>query len=110
MWSRSACSSSQGRARPRLDTKLPAGTVIFLALLVLSVGFAARGILFCHQRPTVLDVAPSGSPPLAAGAFALLGLALLIALAMRGTDRGAWPRASWLYRLQRRLALKGRPE
>jgi PiT family inorganic phosphate transporter len=59
--------------RPELDAKQHWLTgVIFIGLLVLGVGFAVRGISS--------DMATAGTPPLAIGTFALLGLALLIAL------------------------------
>jgi PiT family inorganic phosphate transporter len=58
---------------PNLDAKPHvAGIVIFLALLVLGIGFAVHGIQ--------ADMNAAGAPPLAIGAFLLLGLALLIAL------------------------------
>jgi len=59
--------------RPTLDTKSHwMGGVIFIGLLVLGIGFAVRGIWG--------DMSVAGTPPLAIGTFALLGLALLIAL------------------------------
>ena len=59
--------------RPNLNAKPhPAGIVVFLALLILGIGFAVHGLLS--------DMNQAGGPPLAIGAFALLGLALLIAL------------------------------
>ena len=62
------------RSGPNLDAKPhAAGIVVFLALLVLGIGFAVHGILS--------DMQAAGSPPLATSAFALLSLALLIALA-----------------------------
>jgi PiT family inorganic phosphate transporter len=61
------------RAGPQLNGKPhPAGIVLFLALLLLGIGFAVHGI---HA-----DMQAAGAPPLAVGAFAMLGLALLIAL------------------------------
>ncbi len=61
------------RRGPNLDGKPHwIGIVVFLALLVLGIGFTVRGIS--------ADMAHSGSPPLAIGTFLLLGLALLIAL------------------------------
>ena len=66
--------TAPARHGPNLDSRQhPAGIVIFLALLVLGIGFAVHGIAD--------DMKAAGSPPLATGAFALLGLALLIALA-----------------------------
>ncbi len=59
--------------RPELDVKHHwAGAVIFFALLVLGIGFLVHGIS--------ADMSQAGTPPLAVGAFLLLGLALLIAL------------------------------
>jgi PiT family inorganic phosphate transporter len=61
------------RTGPHLDAKPhPAGIVVFLALLLVGIGFAVHGIQ--------ADMQAAGAPPLAIGAFALLGLALLIAL------------------------------
>jgi PiT family inorganic phosphate transporter len=60
-------------SRPVLDAKPhSAGIIIFLALLVLGIGFAVHGIS--------ADMSAANTPPLATGAFLLLGLALLIAL------------------------------
>ena len=58
---------------PALETK-PQGAAIavFVGLLALGIGLAVRGI--------TIDVDASHTPPIALGAFALLGLALLIAL------------------------------
>ena len=59
--------------RPDLNAKPHwAGIVVFLALLVIGLGFVVRGISG--------DMHQAGAPPLAVGAFLLLGLALLIAL------------------------------
>jgi PiT family inorganic phosphate transporter len=59
--------------RPQLDAKPHwLGAVIFFGLLILGVGFAVHGIS--------TDMSEAGTPPLAIGTFALLGLALLIAL------------------------------
>jgi PiT family inorganic phosphate transporter len=59
--------------RPDLDAKPHiAGIVVFLGLLILGIGFAVHGISS--------DMNAAGAPPLATGTFALLGLALLIAL------------------------------
>jgi PiT family inorganic phosphate transporter len=60
-------------AGPALDTKpQAAGVAVFVGLLVLGLGFAIRGI--------AVDLDAAQAPPIAIGAFALLGLALLIAL------------------------------
>jgi PiT family inorganic phosphate transporter len=60
-------------SRPQLDAKNHwlAG-VIFIGLLIIGLGFAVHGISS--------DMSAAGTPPLAVGTFALLGLALLIAL------------------------------
>jgi PiT family inorganic phosphate transporter len=59
--------------RPQLDAKQHwLGGVIFIGLLILGIGFAVHGI--------TADMDTAGTPPLAIGTFALLGLALLIAL------------------------------
>ncbi len=61
-------------ARPSLDVRPHfIAIVVFVALLALGIGFAVHGIS--------ADMAAANTPPLATGAFALLGLALLIALA-----------------------------
>ncbi len=67
------CSMSETvLSRPQLEAKpQAAGIALFVALIVLGLGFAARSI--------VADVDAAGAPPLAVGAFVLLGLALLIA-------------------------------
>jgi PiT family inorganic phosphate transporter len=60
-------------AGPSLNSKPHwAGIVVFVALLVLGLGFAVHGISS--------DMTAAGAPPLAIGAFLLLGTALLIAL------------------------------
>jgi PiT family inorganic phosphate transporter len=60
-------------ARPDLDAGSHfAGIIVFLALLVFGIGYTVRGLS--------IDIGDSGAPPLAIGAFILLGLALLIAL------------------------------
>ena len=60
-------------ARPNLDARPHrSGAVIFIVLLLLGLGFTVRGLLG--------DMNAAGTPPLAIGAFVLLGLALLIAL------------------------------
>ncbi len=59
--------------RPPLDAKPQAASIVlFVALLLLGVGFAVHGI--------TKDMNAANTPPLAIGAFVLLGLALLIAL------------------------------
>ena len=59
--------------RPNLDGGTHfAGIVVFIALLVFGVGFTIRGLS--------MDIDAAQTQPLALGAFALLGLALLIAL------------------------------
>jgi inorganic phosphate transporter, PiT family len=65
----------QGRRsyRPHLDTKPTIATVIiFLALLAAGILVALYGL--------TSDIGASATPPLAIGVFALLGIALLIAL------------------------------
>ncbi len=63
-------SSSHG---PKLDgTMHPAGIVLFLLVLTGGLGYAGANL--------IADMQAAGQPPLAIGAFALLGLALLIAL------------------------------
>jgi PiT family inorganic phosphate transporter len=60
-------------AGPALESKpQAAGVAVFVGLLALGLGFAVRGI--------IVDMDVAQAPPLALGAFALLGLALLIAL------------------------------
>ena len=62
------------RTGPRLDHRLhPAATIGFLAVLAAGLAYAGYNL--------VADMRQAGQPPLAVGAFALLGLALLIALA-----------------------------
>jgi PiT family inorganic phosphate transporter len=59
--------------RPDLDGGTHfAAIIIFFVLLLLGLGFTVHGLMG--------DMDSSGAPPLAIGAFALLGLALLIAL------------------------------
>ena len=60
--------------RPNLDggTHL-AGILIFVSMLAIGLGYTLRGLLG--------DINASGAPPLAIGAFVLLGIALLTALA-----------------------------
>ena len=59
--------------RPQLEAKPQAAAIaVFVGLIVLGLGFAIRSI--------VAEVEAAGAPPLAIGAFLLLGLALLIAL------------------------------
>ena len=61
---------SQG---PRMDHAVhPAGVITFLLILVAGLGYAVVSL--------VTDMNAVGESPLAIGAFALLGLALLIAL------------------------------
>jgi len=62
------------RRGPDLDAKPHASVgIIFIALLLIGVGFVVQGLLH--------DISEAGAPPLATGAFVLLGLALLIAFA-----------------------------
>ena len=59
--------------RPNLDAGTHfSGIIIFVALLFIGLGFTVRGL--------VGDISAVGTPPLAIGAFILLGIALLIAL------------------------------
>jgi PiT family inorganic phosphate transporter len=59
--------------RPNLDAGTSfAGIIIFVALLLVGIGFSLHGLLG--------DMSAAGTPPLAVGAFILLGIALLIAL------------------------------
>jgi PiT family inorganic phosphate transporter len=46
--------------------------LIIVALVLIGLGFTVRGL--------VTDIGASGAPPVATGAFVMLGLALLIAL------------------------------
>jgi inorganic phosphate transporter, PiT family len=60
--------------RPKLEGNVGwIGAIVFIALLLLGLGFVVRGL--------TSDIDVSGTPPLALGVFGLLGLALLIALA-----------------------------
>ena len=60
-------------ARPNLDSRPHfSGAIVFVILLAAGVFFVVRGLLS--------DVNAANTPPLALGAFALLGIALLIAL------------------------------
>jgi PiT family inorganic phosphate transporter len=60
-------------ARPNLDTKPhAAGGIVFLVLLVFGVGYTLHGLIG--------DIDAAHTPAVAIGAFALLGIALLIAL------------------------------
>jgi PiT family inorganic phosphate transporter len=60
-------------ARPNLDTKPHiGGAIIFIVLLGVGAGFVLNGIV------SAIDA--SHTPPIAVGAFVLLGIALLIAL------------------------------
>jgi PiT family inorganic phosphate transporter len=61
-----------GRGAPRLDHKTsPIGAIVFFCLLAAGIGYGIHGLL---------DDIASVHEPLALGVFALLGLALLIAL------------------------------
>lgn len=60
-------------ARPRLDTRPHiSGAIIFIILLGVGIGFVLNGI--------ISDIDAAHTPPVAIGAFVLLGIALLIAL------------------------------
>jgi PiT family inorganic phosphate transporter len=60
-------------ARPNLDTRPhAAGAIVFAALLAVGVGYTLNGLLG--------DIEAAHTPPVAIGAFVLLGIALLIAL------------------------------
>ena len=60
-------------ARPHLDQKAPiAGALVFFGLLLVGVLFMVYGLM--------ADISEAGTPPLAIGAFVLLGISLLIAL------------------------------
>ncbi len=62
------------RTGPRFGHRIhPAATIGFLAVLAAGLAYAGYNL--------VADMRQAGQPPLAVGAFALLGLALLIALA-----------------------------
>ena len=62
------------RRGPDLDAKPHASVgIIFIGLLVAGLGYTIQGLTH--------DISAAGGPPLATGAFLLLGLALLIALA-----------------------------
>ena len=62
------------RRGPDLDAKPHASVgIIFIGLLIAGLGYTVQGL--------VHDISIAGGPPLATGAFLLLGLALLIALA-----------------------------
>ncbi len=68
--------AAHGHARPgrRFDHRVhPAATIAFLAVLAAGLAYGGYNLLADMQR--------AGQPPLAVGAFAFLGLALLIALA-----------------------------
>ena len=53
-------------ARPQLDHKVPlAGAIVFIGLLLAGIVFMAYGLS--------TDFADTGAPPLAVGAFVLLG-------------------------------------
>jgi len=60
--------------RPNMDDNTGwIGKIVFLALLIVGLGFTLRGLT------SAID--DSGTPPLAIGVFVLLGIAMLIALA-----------------------------
>ena len=60
-------------ARPNLNTRPHvAGSVIFIVLLAIGIGYTLNGLL--------ADIDAAHTPPVAIGAFVLLGIALLIAL------------------------------
>ena len=60
-------------ARPNLNTRPHvAGGVIFIVLLAIGIGYTLNGLL--------ADIDAAHTPPVAIGAFVLLGIALLIAL------------------------------
>jgi len=62
------------RRGPDLDRKPHASVgIIFIALLIAGLGYTVQGLMS--------DISSAGGPPLATGAFLLLGVALLIALA-----------------------------
>src|ERR1700759_5461362 len=61
-----------GRGAPHLDHKpSPIGAIVFFCLLAAGIGYGVKGLL---------EETASVHEPLALGVFALLGLALLIAL------------------------------
>jgi PiT family inorganic phosphate transporter len=65
-------SGQQGPSRPKLDKKAsPVGTIVFFALLAAGIGYGIHGLL---------DDIASVHETLELGVFALLGIALLIAL------------------------------
>jgi PiT family inorganic phosphate transporter len=67
-----AGSTIEGPARPRLDSKHgPVGAIAFAVVLAAGIGYGLHGLL---------DDIRSVNEPIAFGVFALLGLALLIAL------------------------------
>lgn len=69
----SAPTEARSPRGPNLDGRMhPAGTGLFLLVLVGGLGYALFNL--------ITDMQAAGQPPLAIGAFALLGLALLIAL------------------------------
>jgi len=66
-----------GRGAPHLDQKpRPVGAIVFFCLLAAGIGYGVKGLL---------DDTASVHEPLALGVFALLGLALLIALGFGGS-------------------------
>ena len=71
--SESSAAAALPGARPNLDSAPSRTTaLIFVILLALGIGFVARGLIG--------DLDATHTPPLAIGAFVLLGIALLIAL------------------------------
>jgi PiT family inorganic phosphate transporter len=59
--------------RPNLDARPPfSGLIIFALLLAVGVGYTLNGL--------ISDIDTANTPPVAVGAFVLLGIALLIAL------------------------------
>ncbi|GJE57128.1 MULTISPECIES: inorganic phosphate transporter [Methylobacterium] len=64
---------AQSKGGPRLDHGIhPGGVIVFLLILIAGLGYAVVSL--------IADMNAVGESPLAVGAFALLGLALLIAL------------------------------
>ncbi|AWB21573.1 inorganic phosphate transporter [Methylobacterium currus] len=71
---RTGAAHGHARSGPRLDHGVhPVATIGFLAVLAAGLAYGGYNL--------VADMQEAGQPPLALGAFALLGLALLIALA-----------------------------
>ena len=68
-----SAASAPASSRPNLDGRMhPAGPALFALVLVGGLGYALYNL--------IADMQAAGQPPLAIGAFVLLGLALLIAL------------------------------